>query len=101
MYIVDDVWYEIKTFLFHNIKFSKHLSDNIHIKTYNSLLTTIPKYTNNHASPKIVFCSNNSNFKIKKSLFHVINPHTNKYWLLLEYSSNSNIRIDASLAKIN
>ena len=39
MYIIDDCWNYIKTFLFHDIKIhGKHLKNDKHVKNYNNIV---------------------------------------------------------------
>ena len=42
MYVIDDIWIYIKEYLFHNIKYSKHLGDDKYIKEYNLILKKFP-----------------------------------------------------------
>ena len=43
-FIVEEIWREIKTYLFHNIKIhGKHLKDDVYIKKYNNLLKKYKK----------------------------------------------------------
>ena len=63
MYLVDDVWFHIKTFLFHNIKIhGKHLKNDIHVKNYNNSVKVFNTILKKYQGPKIIY--------LKKSEFH-------------------------------
>ena len=58
MYIIDDVWSYIKTFIFHNIKkHGKHLKTNKNVYNYNKVVKSIPTIMCPHSGPKIIYCS--------------------------------------------
>ena len=43
MYIIEDVWREIKSYLIHNIKIhGKHLKDDKYVKKYNKVMKQLP-----------------------------------------------------------
>lgn len=44
MYIIPEIWYYIKTFIFHDIKKQgKHLKNTSEIKKYNTIISQIPR----------------------------------------------------------
>ena len=58
VYIVDDVWNHIKTFLFHNIKTQgKHLKNDKNIICYNNSIRVFKSLLNDVSNPKIIFQS--------------------------------------------
>tara|TARA_B100001094_G_C17952479_1_gene681296 strand:- start:194 stop:463 length:270 start_codon:yes stop_codon:yes gene_type:complete len=87
MYVIDDIWIYIKEYLFHNIKYSKHLGDDKYIKEYNLILKKIPRYNDYKVCPKVIY---NKNKNIIKSLYHVNMPNKKEYITLLEYTLLTN-----------
>ena len=58
VYIVDDIWNHIKTFLFHNIKTQgKHLKDDKNIVCYNNSVKIFNSLLKEVSNPKIIFQS--------------------------------------------
>ena len=43
MYFPEELWIIIKYFLFHNIKFSKHLKNDPDIINFNKVINSLPK----------------------------------------------------------
>ena len=72
MYIIEDAWIHIKTFLFHNIKTQgKHLKTyRKDIKTYNEVVKTIPIIKCPITGPQIIHSSRKKSFKYVKLLYH-------------------------------
>mgnify|MGYP001301720428 CR=1 FL=1 len=87
-YIIDDVWCYIKHFIFHNIQYSKHLEDDIYVKSYNNVIETLPRYCDYMAKPKHVF---NKSKNITKHMYHVMLPKTNSLMTLIEYEMYNEI----------
>jgi hypothetical protein len=93
-WIIDEIWREIKTYLFHNIKIhGKHLKNNIHIQQFNKTLKDIPKLYIPRLGPRIIY--NFNKFKFAKFLYKIPSPSniTNKrnlYKLIIEYAPISN-----------
>jgi len=93
-WIIDEIWREIKTYLFHNIKIhGKHLKNNIHIQEFNKTLKDIPKLYIPRLGPRIIY--NFNKFKFAKFLYKIPSPSniTNKrnlYKLIIEYAPISN-----------
>ena len=57
-FIVEDVWREIKTYLFHNIKIhGKHLKNDKYIKKFNNIVTLIPRKYSCKLGPRIIYFS--------------------------------------------
>ena len=60
MYIIKDIWVQIKEYLFHDIKkHGKHLKDDKYIKCYNNVVNKLPRYIpwNQGYGPFIVYQS--------------------------------------------
>ena len=58
MYIIEDIWREIKTYLFHNIKIhGKHLKNDKHVINFNKVVKSIPGIYMPRIGPRIVYCS--------------------------------------------
>ena len=63
MYIIDDCWNYIKTFLFHDIKIhGKHLKNDKYVKNYNNI---IKKYN----GPRIIYNSAKKGTRIVKFVY--------------------------------
>jgi len=82
MYIIEDVWNYIKDYLFHSIRYSKHLGNDVYIKRYNLIIKNLPIYNNDNVTPKFIY---NELRKLVKSVYHVNIPNKNSYITLLEY----------------
>ena len=58
MYIIEDVWREIKSYLIHNIKkHGKHLKDDKYVKKYNEVMKQLPIKYIPASGPRIVYQS--------------------------------------------
>lgn len=104
MYIIDDVWLYIKTFLFHNIKTQgKHLKNDPNIKNYNKTIKVFNNILNETSNPRIIMGSLKYNFRMVKFIYEINyknirrivllyqkykDPHPNYMELRLDYSSN-------------
>ena len=91
-YINDDVWGEIKNFLFHNIKKQgKHLKKgNVNIFLYNEVVKSIPIIKSPRTGPKIIYNSATKKFRIAKMLYHGVqlkNGTRPLYNSIIEYIS--------------
>ena len=72
MFIVNELWVYIKTFLIHNIKIhGKHLKNDPYIEKYNSILKYIPKPKVPRTGPRIVFSSALNQSRFIKYLYHL------------------------------
>ncbi len=93
-WIIDEIWSEIKTYLFHNIKIhGKHLKNDIHIQYFNKTLKDIPKLYVPRLGPRIIY--NFNKFKFAKFIYKIPAPShiTNKrnlYKLIIEYAPIDN-----------
>lgn len=93
-WIIHDIWREIKTYLFHNIKIhGKHLKNDIHIQQFNKTIKNIPKLYIPRLGPRIIY--NFNKFKFAKFLYKIPAPSNisnkrNMYKLIIEYIPISN-----------
>ena len=80
-WILPELWREIKTYLFHDIKTQgRHLKNKPFIKTYNNVIESIPKkYTEKgNTFIKIVYNSATKNFRIVKFIYKIPTPQSIK-----------------------
>tara|TARA_Y100000992_G_scaffold284777_1_gene235199 strand:- start:586 stop:972 length:387 start_codon:yes stop_codon:yes gene_type:complete len=93
MYIIEDIWREIKLYLFHNIKIhGKHLKNDKHIKKYNKVMKQLPIKYIPASGPRIVYQSNKIIDRCAKFLYRVQAPctlskrrYSLRYKLIIEY----------------
>ena len=85
VYIIDDVWWYIKLFLFHDIKIhGKHLEDNKHIKKYNGIIKDFNMLLCESDTFKIIYNSALKKTRIVKLVYNLKYKNINK--LIIEYS---------------
>ena len=78
MYIVNELWVYIKTFLIHDIKIhGKHLKNDPYIKKYNSILKYMPKPKVPRTGPRIVFSSVHDEVRFIKYLYNQFKAPSN------------------------
>tara|TARA_B100000035_G_scaffold290148_1_gene277054 strand:- start:1336 stop:1722 length:387 start_codon:yes stop_codon:yes gene_type:complete len=97
-FIVEDVWREIKTYLFHNIKIhGKHLKNDKFVKNFNNVVKLIPRKYSCKLGPRIIYFSrsvhNGELFRFVKFLYKVPAPRFLKknipmYKLIIEIMEN-------------
>ena len=77
MYIIDDLWYEIKSFMFHDIKkHGKHLKTNdLYVKKYNEVVKSVPTIVKPNNGPYVIYNSATKSIRVAKFLYH--NVHLN------------------------
>lgn len=70
MYIIDDCWNYIKTFLFHDIKIhGKHLKNDKHVKNYNNVIKIFPFLIKKYNGPRIIYNSAKKGTRIVKFVY--------------------------------
>ena len=71
MFIINDVWLHIKSFLFHNIKTQgKHLQNKKEIKQFNKIVKIFPSFIGNVTNfPKIIYKRSKDNIKFIKFIY--------------------------------
>ena len=102
MYIIEDVWREIKLYLFHNIKIhGKHLKNDKYIKKYNEVMKQLPIKYIPASGPRIVYQSCKIIDRCAKFLYRVQAPctlskrrYSLKYKLIIEYMRIGNHTLD-------
>ena len=84
-WILPELWREIKTYLFHNIKTQgKHLKKDMRIKNYNKVVESIPRKCIPRHGPKIIYNSATKSFRVAKFCYKV-RFAPDKYIFILEY----------------
>ena len=99
MYIIEDVWKEIKSFLFHNIKIhGKHLKNDVFVKKFNKVIKSMPLKYIPASGPKIIYQSQLKKYRCAKFLYRVKAPcalskrrYSLKYKLVIEYMQIGNL----------
>ena len=72
MFIIQDVWKHIKSYMFHDIKIhGKHLKNDPYIIKYNDVMKNIPTPSIPFTGPRIVFSSHAKNIRYVKFLYHI------------------------------
>ena len=102
MFIVDEIWREIKSFLFHDIKIhGKHLKNDKYVKKFNQVVKNLPVKYIPSAGPRIVYQSNTIVDRCAKFLYRVRAPctlskkrYSLKYKLIIEYMRIGNYTLD-------
>jgi len=70
MYIIDDCWNYIKTFLFHDIKIhGKHLKNDKHVKNYNNVVKIFSFLIKKYNGPRIIYNSAKKGTRIVKFVY--------------------------------
>ena len=80
IYFPDELWKIIKLFIFHDIKYGKHLKNDKYILQYNNIIKTLPKRKIPKLGPRIYYNSINTSFKY---IYH-IPLKNNKRYLIIE-----------------
>ena len=96
-WIIEDVWREIKTYLFHNIKIhGKHLKNDKYVKKFNKIVKSLPGKYIPRTGPRIVYCSATRPFRYVKFIYKVpapimIKQNMKRYKLLIEWMPMNNL----------
>jgi hypothetical protein len=71
MYLIEDVWGIVKSYMFHNIKIhGKHLINDPFVKKYNETIKNIPKPSVPLNGPRIVYSSMTNTIRFIKFIYH-------------------------------
>lgn len=72
MYIINELWYEIKSFMFHDIKkHGKHLKTNdLYVKNYNEVVKSVPTIVKPNNGPYVIYNSATKSIRVAKFLYH-------------------------------
>lgn len=93
MFLPEDLWREIKSFIIHNIKIhGLHLKNDIYVKKFNKVLKCIPGKYKPNIGPIIVYGLPKENFRTVKFIYYVPAPRSietngRQYKLIIEYMS--------------
>ena len=84
MFIINEIWLYIKTFIFHNIKIhEKHLKDDFNIKNYNLAIKHIPNLLKVYEGPRIIYTS--TKYNVRSVKFVYVLKHKNIRKLIITY----------------
>jgi hypothetical protein len=83
IYLPNELWNEIKLFMFHNIKYGKHLKNDKYIKQYNKIMKKIPTPKIPRNGPRIIY-SSKLREKIKTYKCFYLIPIKKKYLRIIE-----------------
>jgi len=82
-YFPDELWNEIKLFIFHKIKFGKHLKDDKYVHEYNKILKNLPRPKIPRNGPRIIYRSKlRKKIKTYRCLYLI--PIKKKYLRIIE-----------------
>ena len=92
-WIVEDIWKEIKLYLFHNIKIhGKHLKNDKNIIQFNKVVKSLPRKYIPASGPRLVYQSCLKPYRCVKLIYSVKAPcafskknYSLKYKLIIEY----------------
>ena len=74
-WIIEDVWREIKTYLFHNIKIhGKHLKKGKNITQFNKVVKSLPRKHISSSGPRLVYQSSLKPYRCVKLIYNVKAP---------------------------
>lgn len=96
MFIIQDIWKEIKSFLFHNIKIhGKHLKKDIHIQNYNNVIKIFPSLIQKYNGARIIYNSNKEKTRFVKFVYVLKHKKIRKLIIIyqkifFEYQKNLN-----------
>ena len=83
MFIIEDIWKHIKSYMFHDIKIhGKHLKNDPYIIKYNDIMKNIPRPSIPLNGPRIVFSSHKKNIRYVKFLYHINYFYTRREMLI-------------------
>ena len=91
MYFPVELWREIKSYIFHNIKIHGiHLKNDTEIKKFNKVVKSVPLKYKPNIGPIIVYGLPRDCFRFVKFVYYVPAPrsleiNSNKYKLIIEY----------------
>ena len=94
IYIPDELWKIIKLFIFHNIKYGKHLKKDKYIILYNNIITNLPKRQIPTLGPRIIFSPINSNFINYKYIYFIQLKKNKKYFIYETLKLPENYQFD-------
>lgn len=71
-YIIDELWYKIKSFMFHDIKkHGRHLKINdLYVKNYNEVVKSVPTIVKPVTGPYVTYNLHNSSIQVARFLYY-------------------------------
>ena len=82
IYLPDELWKIIKLFIFHNIKYGKHLKKDKFIIQYNNIIKTLPKKCIPTFGPRIIFSPVNTIIRTYKYIYYIPLKNNKKYLII-------------------
>tara|TARA_B100000674_G_scaffold381445_1_gene324258 strand:- start:545 stop:937 length:393 start_codon:yes stop_codon:yes gene_type:complete len=72
MYIINEIWNNIKSYIFHNIKLQgKHLKiHNSYIKNYNNVVKSVPTIVKPSTGPYVVYNAHSNSIRTAKLMYY-------------------------------
>ena len=93
MYLPNDIWLIVKSFMFHDIKTQgKHLKNDLYIKLYNFIIKLMPPLIIPRSGPRILYssCTNTQGVLIDNQRLSTKNIRFVKFLYLRPIKYNSN-----------
>ena len=81
IYLPDELWKLIKLFIFHDIKYGKHLKNDKYIIKYNNIIKKLPKKNIPDFGPRILFSPINTSFRNYKYIYFIPLKKNKKYFI--------------------
>ena len=82
IYLPDELWKIIKLFIFHDIKYGKHLKKDKFIIQYNNIIKSLPKKNIPTLGPRIIFSPINTILKTYKYIYYIPLKNNKKYFII-------------------
>ena len=81
IYLPDELWKLINFFIFHDIKYGKHLKNDKYIIKYNNIIKKLPKKNIPDFGPRILFSPINTSFRNYKYIYFIPLKKNKKYFI--------------------
>ena len=82
IYLPNDLWKIIKIFIFHDIKYGKHLKKDKYIIKYNNIIKTLPKKKIPSLGIRIIFSQNNTETRNYKYIYYIPLKNNKRYFII-------------------
>ena len=72
MYIINELWWKIKSYMFHNIKkHGKHLkTKDLYVKNFNTVVKSVPTIIKPSTGPYVVYNSPHNSIRVARLLYY-------------------------------
>ena len=72
MYIINELWWKIKSYMFHDIKkHGKHLrTNNLYVKNYNEVVKSVPTIIKPSTGPYVIYNSPQNPIRVARLLYY-------------------------------